>query len=147
MTDPEDKKPEAPNMQDFIDGLLSHYAPPRAPMMVSSNVVWRPATDVYETGEELIVRMDVSGMRRESFEILIDGDDLVIRGQRRDPTPQGPKHFHKMEINVGPFERRIRIPVLCDARAVSAAYENGFLEIKMKKARKPPPQRIRIDID
>ena len=111
MADPKDRKDEVPNMQDLVEGLLSHYTTPRAPMMVIPNVVGRPATDVYETEEVVVVRMDVSGMKRDSFEITIDGEDVVIRGQRKDPTPPGRKHFHKMEINVGPFERRIRVPV------------------------------------
>jgi HSP20 family protein len=147
MADPKDRKDEVPNMQDLVEGLLSHYTTPRAPMMVSPNVVWRPATDVYETEEVVVVRMDVSGMKRDSFEITIDGEDVVIRGQRKDPTPPGRKHFHKMEINVGPFERRIRVPVPFDADGVTACYENGFLELQMTKTEKPPPKKIKIDID
>jgi len=147
MGDPKDRKRETPDVQDLVEGLLSHYAGPRAPVMVSSNVVWRPATDVYETDTEVVIRVDVAGMQRKGFEIVVDGEDIIIRGQRKDPTPPGRKHFHKMEINVGPFERRIRVPVPCSLRNVTAGYENGFLELKLKKTRKPPPTRIRIDID
>ncbi len=147
MAEPDEKNGGVPNMQDLVEGLLSHHTVPRAPMMVSANVVWRPATDVYETEESIVVRIDVSGMRRDDFEIIVDGEDVVIRGQRRDPTPPGKKHFHKMEINVGPFERRIRVPVPFDPHQVSASYENGFLELTMRKMEKPPPTRIKIDIE
>ncbi len=147
MVEPGDKSRGAPNMQDLVEGLLSHYTTQRAPVMVSPNVVWRPATDVYETPDSIVVRIDVSGMRRDDFEIIVDGEDVVIRGQRRDPTPPGKKHFHKMEINVGPFERRIRIPGMFDPHEVSAVYENGFLELKMGKTEKLPPTRIRIEIE
>lgn len=147
MTKPDKKEDRTSNMQDLVEGLLSHYTAHRTPVMVSANVVWRPATDVYETGDGVVVRMDVSGMRREEFEIVVDGDDIIIRGQRRDPTPPGKKHFHKMEINVGPFERRIRMPVPFDPHRVTASYENGFLELKMGKMDKPAPTRIRIEIE
>ena len=147
MAEPDEKNRGLPNMQDLVEGLLSHYTAPRAPVMVSANVVWRPATDVYETEEAVVVRIDVSGMRRDDFDIIVDGEDVVIRGQRRDPTPPGKKHFHKMEINVGPFERRIHVPVPFDPQQVSAGYENGFLELTMRKMEKPPPTRIKIDIE
>ncbi|MCK4547929.1 MAG: Hsp20/alpha crystallin family protein [Candidatus Eisenbacteria sp.] len=146
MSDPK-KRDEGADMEDFVEGLLSHYALPRTPVMVSAKAVWRPATDVYETEDAMVIRMDVSGMGRDHFEITVEGDDVLIRGQRKDPTPPGRKHFYKMEINVGPFERRIRIPVPFDAEGVTASYENGFLELRMAKSDKPPPKKITIDIE
>jgi HSP20 family protein len=147
MVDPDDRDDEGLSMQDLVEGLLSHYATPRTPAMLSANVFWRPATDVYETDHSIVIRMDVAGMRRESFEIVVDGGDLLIRGHRKDPTPAGKKHFHKMEINVGPFERRIRIPVPFDPSKVAASYDNGFLEVRIGKTSKPPPKRIRVEIE
>ena len=147
MSNPKKKDDEGPTMQDMVEGLLSHYATQRSPVMLTANVVWRPATDVYETEDSVAIRMDVSGMRRENFDIVVDGEDVIIRGQRKDPTPPGKKHFHKMEINVGPFERRVRIPVPFDPQQITASYENGFLELRMVRTEKPPPKRIKIDIE
>lgn len=147
MIDPDDRDDDAPSMQDFVEGLLSHYATPRAPVMLSASVVWRPATDVYETDDTVVIRIDVAGMQRDHFEIMVDGPDVLIRGQRKDPTPRGKKHFHKMEINVGPFERRLRIPVSFDPERVVASYDNGFLEVQLGKTEKPPPKKIKVEIE
>ena len=146
MIDPDDRE-ETPSMQDFVEGLLSPYSTPRVPVILTANVLWRPATDVYETEDFVVIRMDVAGMQRQDFEIVVDGTHVLVRGERKDPTPPGRKHFHKMDINVGPFERRLRIPVPFDPRRVTASYENGFLEVRLSKTRKAPPKRIRIEIE
>ncbi|HAX69692.1 MAG TPA: hypothetical protein DCY14_08810, partial [Anaerolineae bacterium] len=44
--------------------------------------VWRPPTDVYETGDALIVRMEIAGMRDEDFEVSVENYTLYILGSR-----------------------------------------------------------------
>ena len=74
---------------------------------------WRPAADAFETETEFVVRMDISGLQMEDLSVRCENHVLVIRGTRRDSLPPGRKHFHKMEIRVGPFERRFALPRDC----------------------------------
>ena len=46
-----------------------------------------------------------------------------------------------MEVQIGPFERRFRLPVVVDPDSIRANYEHGFLEIRLTKQPPPPVSR------
>jgi HSP20 family protein len=95
---------------------------------------WTPNTDVYETPDTLVVRLEIAGISKDDLEITLNERLLVIRGCRKDPCRQGRCSFRQMEIDYGPFERRIIIPRSVDARRVRAQFQNGFLQIELPKA-------------
>jgi len=105
------------------------------------NLGWAPPTDVYETETEFIVTMDIAGMDRRDISVLTDGKVLTIRGVRNEVAPRGKKQFHKMEIQVGPFQRFIQIPGTIDGQSLHTNYANGFLEVRLKKKFGSPRKR------
>jgi HSP20 family protein len=79
--------------------------------------------------------MDIAGMQAEDFSVELDEGILRVAGER--PTrQQGKRHYHAMEVQVGPFERRFRLPVVVDPETIRATYEHGFLEVRLTK--QPP---------
>src|SRR6266568_846601 len=98
---------------------------------------WKPRTDVYETDDELIVHMDIAGMQADDFSVELDEGILRISGERTTRQPgSGKRHYHAMEVQIGPFERRFRLPVVVDPASIKATYEHGFLEVRL--AKQPP---------
>ena len=93
---------------------------------------WKPPTDVYETATDIVVYMDIAGMRPEDFTVEIADGILTIAGERQ-PQSEGKRHYHAMEVQVGPFERRLRLPVPVDPTSLAAIYEHGFLEVRLTK--------------
>jgi HSP20 family protein len=93
---------------------------------------WKPPTDVYETAGDLVVHMDVAGVRAEDFSVEFSEGVLTIGGERQLPS-EGKRHYHAMEVQVGPFERRLRLPVPVDATSLRATYDQGFLEVRLTK--------------
>lgn len=120
-------------LQETVERLLSDFSRLRTPLLLGKASVWRPLTDVYETDKELVVRMDVAGVDPQDFDIALRGRVLTIRGARRDPTPSSGKHFHKMEISLGPFERNVAIPSDVQISAMEAHYDEGYLVIRITK--------------
>jgi HSP20 family protein len=96
--------------------------------------LWSPPTDVYETESEHIVRIEVAGMRESDFEITFNNGILLVRGVRSD-TPER-RGYHQMEIHFGKFSTSIAVPGLIDLDASVAEYKDGFLIIRMPKAKK-----------
>jgi len=118
----------------------------RGRIKMHSELTWQPATDVIETPDELIVLVDISGMKSTEISVVTDGKILRIRGVRKGIGPEGKKQFHKLEIPVGPFERTVNIPVPVDYKNVSANYDNGLLKVTMKKI-KPTDEVKRVKIE
>ena len=118
----------------------------RGTMKLHSELTWEPAADIIETEKEIIVMVDIAGMTGKDIEVVTDGKVLRIKGFRKNLCPSGAKQFHKLEIQVGPFERVIELPVPVDHSNVSARYEKGLLSIKILKLN--PSERVRrVQID
>jgi HSP20 family protein len=90
---------------------------------------WIPNTDVYVTDEGLVVKVELSGMRREDLELAIDGNQLLITGQRPDGCRIPGVKFLVMEIEYGTFECVIDVPGSYDLSLARATYQNGFLRV------------------
>ena len=110
------------------------------------SILWHPPTDAYETEQEFVVRMDVAGVRRDDLKIHVVEGHLLIRGIRRDTVPPGKKHFYKMEITMGPFERRVPLPRDADISNVQATYRDGILEVRCSKSHGGSTGEIRVEI-
>jgi HSP20 family protein len=130
-------------MAELMEHLLQEHFKPR----VLSGAVWRPATDVYETESVFVVRMDVSGLKRDELKIILDKGCLSICGIRHDTIPKGRKHFHKMEITVGPFERRVPIPRGWEVGEATARYREGILEVKVEKSAKREQGVVKVKVE
>lgn len=102
------------------------------PWHVRSNM-WRPPTDVYETEENFVVRVEIAGMRDNDFEVALDNNILMISGSRPDLNER--RAYHQMEIWFGKFEIAVEIPVLIDVDNSVAEYKDGFLMVNLPKAK------------
>jgi HSP20 family protein len=101
---------------------------------LASHSTWTPNTDVYETPDALVVKMEIAGIDKNDLEITLNDRLLLVRGHRKDPCRQRRCSFRQMEIDYGYFERRIVIPRLVDGRRVRAQFHNGFLHIELPKS-------------
>lgn len=134
-------------MDDIFEILVTSYTRASRPLGLDEDLTWRPATDAYTTDEEFVVQVDLAGMDPTGIEVLSDGESLTIRGTRSDIAPAGKKHYFKMEISVGPFARRLVIPVPVVADSAVARYRNGFLFVTFRKGDRRDVGRRRIDVN
>ena len=104
---------------------------------------FRPAADIYETPEGLVLRMEIAGAVREDLGIDLVGQQLIIRGQRRPIPPADVSRVLLYEITYGRFERSFHIPTAINPEGVKARYENGILEVKLPRQR-PRTRRIPV---
>jgi HSP20 family protein len=87
---------------------------------------WFPAVESHVKDGKLEMRVDLPGVNPQEVEVTLDGDELVIRGERK--TEERTKGGYS-EVRYGSFERRFTVPKGLDADKVTARYENGVLSI------------------
>ena len=121
------------HLQETMERLLSDFSRLHTPLLLGKESVWRPLTDVYETDDEYVIRMEIAGVDPSDFSVTLENRVFTIKGVRRDPPPAGQRHFHKMEITVGPFERNVEIPADINISSVEANYEGGYLLVRIVK--------------
>ena len=102
--------------------------------------VWRPPTDVFETEEAIVVRVEIAGMEESEISIVLQDRSLVIHGVRQDVSER--RAYHQMEISFGEFVSEIELPDPIIAEEVVAEYKNGFLKVHLPLVR---PHRIHVD--
>ncbi len=117
-------------LQDRVKRLVDDVFQVSMPVMLSREG-WVPAIDIYEGPDAVYVVADIAGVDKESLNLIFKGQFLHLAGQRRPPVSLGKGRFYQMEIEYGPFERIIRIPVAVDPEQMEAYYKNGLLVIRM----------------
>jgi HSP20 family protein len=100
------------------------------------STTWSPPTDVYETEEYCVVKVEIAGVRDEDFEVAFENNVLMIRGNRPDRNER--RAYHQMEIRFGRFEIAVEIPVVVDIEKAKAEYKDGFLVIILPKVNSKP---------
>jgi len=92
---------------------------------------WNPPTDVFETEDRFIVRLEIAGVQEDDVEVAIQDNLLSVSGVRYDSDER--KAFHQMEIPFGRFSVLVEIPSKIIVEEASAEYKNGFLIIHIPK--------------
>ena len=107
---------------------------------------WMPAVDMHETKDDLVLRVEVPGVREKDVAVSITGDLLTVRGERRWEDESKDQKFLHVERVYGQFERMIQLPMAVQTDKVKASYREGVLEIKLPKAEELKPREIKIEI-
>ena len=94
--------------------------------------VWTPPTDLYETEDGFVVKVEIAGMRDEDFEMAIENNVLMISGNRSDLNER--RAYYQMEIRTGKFEIAIEMPAPINVEKAIAEYKDGFLMINLPRA-------------
>lgn len=93
--------------------------------------IWSPPTDVYETEENYVIKVEIAGMRDEDFDVAFENNILMISGFRSDLNER--RAYHQMEIRFGRFELAVEVPATVDMEKATAEYKDGFLTIVLPK--------------
>jgi HSP20 family protein len=107
---------------------------------------FRPQVDCFRTDEPQAVTLvvDLSGIDPEEVSIEVTERTVLVSGVRRRPKLTSRVSYRQMEIEFGPFQRRITLAEDVDPATAVATYERGLLTVVMPLAKKPPTGRIQI---
>lgn len=101
---------------------------------------WNPPTDVFETEENFIVRVEIAGMKDADFDVAIENQILMISGNRSEPNER--RAYRQMEIRFGKFEIAVEISVPVEIERAVAEYKDGFLVVQLPKL---SPKHIEVE--
>lgn len=133
-------------MQKEFDRLFDEFTHGE---VTSDTSLWRPPMDIYETVDSFVVKMEIAGIKPdEDLKIHLEGNKLMISGNRHDRTELKKQHYHQAGLHYGHFEQSIVLPsVLAQKVTPTASYENGFLEIHILKEKKAVKEIIVVDVN
>ena len=97
--------------------------------------IWVPPTDVYETEDQIVVQVEVAGVKQSDLAVSFHDRRLIISGTRVDRGPSQ-RAYHQMQVRFGDFATEVELPVPIDENGIDASYADGFLRVVLLK-RKP----------
>jgi HSP20 family protein len=121
----------------------------RLPRFASQRHGFQPQIDCFrrEQPAELHVLVQLPGVDPEQVQLSIEGRVLTIAGERRRPAADSRLSYYRLEIEYGPFRRRLALPEDGDIEATRASYERGVLTIVVPIAPRPAaPDRVSIRV-
>ena len=105
---------------------------------------WFPAADVYETDNEIIVCVDVSGVDPHKISVVAEQNILTVSGNRRVPLQENIKNIHQLEIERGSFKRIITLPAHINVSKTSSYCKDGFLVVRLPKQQQKGKIEVKI---
>lgn len=105
---------------------------------------WMPPVDVIETGDALVIHVEVPGTRVEDIDIELDSNVLTISGARAQPElGQGERVLARGRL-YGAFQRSFPLPRTVDPNGISATLDEGVLTVRLQKAAEAKSRKIEI---
>jgi HSP20 family protein len=92
-----------------------------------------PVIDLDETDKELVVTAELPGLDQKDFEVMLAGDVLTIRGEKKAEHEQRDGDAYYMERRFGSFSRSVRLPFEVKDEQLDAKYDRGVLTIRVPK--------------
>ena len=102
------------------------------------------AGEIEETARDLVVRIELPGMDKDDCQITLEGNVLVLRGEKRFERDTDDSTYHVTERAYGAFERSIPLARNVDFEHAHASFKNGVLVIRLPKHDKAQDQNVRI---
>jgi HSP20 family protein len=107
---------------------------------------WFPAVDVYEDKDNLLVRAELPGMKKEDIDISLHEGFLTLSGERKAEGKQEDAETYRSERWLGRFHRTISLPCNVVPDKIKATYTDGILTVSLPKAEEAKPKQIPISV-
>lgn len=131
---------------EFFRRPFSRTLWPTLPRMFEE-LVPSPSMDLYEEGDNIVVKADLPGMTKEDIEINLSEDSITLSGEKKKEEKVDRKDYHRFERSYGSFRRLIALPVEVQVNKAKASFKDGVLEVKIPKteAAKKKGHKIKIE--
>ncbi len=95
---------------------------------------FEPRIEMYETPDEIVVKAEMPGLDKDSIDVKVRGNYLIIRGVKKQEQKEEKDNVFLSETFYGEFQRVIPLPVEVKEEGIEAYYDKGILEIRLPKA-------------
>lgn len=123
------------------DELFRSFFTPSFTAAARGAGVW-PPVNLFDDGNSYLVRAEMPGVNKDSLEVTVKGDQLLVKGEREVRAAKA--SYHRREREGGTFSRTFTLPEIVDADRINASYKNGVLEVTLPRVPKALPRKIQV---
>jgi len=105
-----------------------------------------PYVDIFEEGNELVLKADVPGLEKKDIHIQVSDNFLTVSGERKKEEKVEKENYYGYERFHGSFFRRFELPYDVDAEKIKAHLDRGVLEVRIPKSEEAKKRTRKISI-
>jgi HSP20 family protein len=106
--------------------------------------LWTPEVEVFQQNNELTIRADLPGLKREDVTVEITDTDICIQGERKHEREEEREGYYRSERGYGSFCRVVPLPEGAISDQAKASFKDGVLEITMPAPPASKGRRLEI---
>ena len=131
------------DLRDEIDRL---FEAPLAELTRTSQILsgWTPALDLYEDKDNVYVRVELPGLKKEDIDLSLHNGSLSVSGERKSEDTYKDAEVYRAERFYGKFQRTVTFPTPVAADKAKAEYRDGILTVTVPKAEEAKPKHIEL---
>ena len=103
--------------------------------------------DLFEDEQRVVVRLEVPGLDKNDLDIEVQGDTLLVHGEKRFEREDTEGRYRVLQCAYGSFRRFVHLPTAVLADQARATYRNGVLRVELPKAEVEKPHKMTIKVD
>lgn len=108
---------------------------------------WRPAVDIFESDEGMVIQMDLPGVSKEDVAIEVKNNLLNIYGTRPVQHDVREDRFYRRERTCGTFQRAFTLHTAIAPEAIKATFKHGVLSVLIPHPEEEKSRKITVNID
>jgi HSP20 family protein len=106
-----------------------------------------PAIEVYEEKDDVVVKAEIPGMKKEDLDINISDSHLTIKGEKKQEEEIKKKGYYYSERSYGSFMRTIELPNEVKTDKAYANFKDGVLEVRLPKTEEAKKKEVKIKVE
>ena len=98
--------------------------------------------DIYEDTGRVVLTLEMPGVVKDSLDIKVEDDYLIVHGRRTNHEPQG-KYIVK-EIKTGDYHNEFSLDDTIDRNKIEAVVKNGVVTVTLGIKESEKPRKIQV---
>ena len=133
-------------LQNRLNAIFNDFARPEGEQESLAMGNFIPPVDVYEDAHQLVLKLEVPGIKQEDLDVRLENQTLTVKGERKFEKDEKEENFHRIERRYGSFTRTFTLPQMVDTSTPKASYEHGVLTIALPKKEAAKPRQVKVEI-
>lgn len=131
-----------PSLRDEMEQLFQHFWDENGDNWAGS--LMSPPADVSETDKEVTVKLDLPGVKAKEIDVQLNGNQLVISGERKEEKEEKGETWHRVERRSGRFSRTMTMPCAVEEDKIDASMKDGILTVVLPKTAEAQSRKIEV---
>ncbi len=133
--------------EEFFKRPFSLFGPSWFPDLRLEREVISPTVDIFEEDDDVVVKVELPGMKKEDIDVNITDDTVTISGEKKKEEKIEKKNYFRMERSYGSFTRSFRMPTEVQSDKAKANFKDGILEVRIPKTEEAKKKEKKVLIE